>query len=34
MGQGGGGWEFYFDLLDPDSKKPLLDLEFAAKPQM
>ncbi len=31
--QGGGGWEFYFDLLDPATKKPLLDLEYAPRPQ-
>ena len=30
--QGGGGWEFYFDLLDAKTKKPLLDLTFASRP--
>ncbi len=29
--QGGGDWGYYFDLLTPD-KKPMADLEWAAKP--
>jgi hypothetical protein len=30
--QSDGGWGFYFDLLDPQTKKPLDDLKYSAQP--
>jgi len=29
--QGGGGWGFYFDVLDAATKKPLDDLKYSPR---